>query len=63
MTTICCPLMLTENLQIMTIPTPHSSDNVIKISGRVMTAQVGRLSDGNGDNFNPDGKEIIRYKV
>jgi hypothetical protein len=55
--------MLAENLQIITFPTPHSSDNVIKISGRVMTAQVGRLSDGNGDNFNPDGKEIIRYKV
>jgi hypothetical protein len=26
-----------------------------------MTAQVGRLSDGSGDNFHPDGKEISRY--
>ncbi|CAB4027770.1 fibrocystin-L-like, partial [Paramuricea clavata] len=38
-------------------------DIVIKITGRVMTAQVGRLSDGNGDNFNPDGKEIIRVYI
>ena len=39
------------------------SDQVLKISGRVFTAQVGRLSDGSGDNFEPEGREITRYVI
>ncbi|XP_028395269.1 fibrocystin-L-like [Dendronephthya gigantea] len=38
-------------------------DQVIKISGRVLTAQIGRLSDGSGENFNPEGKEIVRLYI
>ena len=35
-------------------------DQILKITGKVFTSQVGRLSDGTGDNFDPEGMEIDR---
>ena len=41
--------------------TPICLDQVIKITGRLYTGQIGRLSDGTGDNFDPDAAEITRF--
>jgi hypothetical protein len=41
--------------------TPYVVDQVLKITGRLYTGQIGRLSDGTGENFDPDAAEITRF--
>lgn len=35
-------------------------DQVLKITGKLYTGQIGRLSDSSGDNFDPEAAEITR---